>query len=579
MFFSDVIKTFEEIDQTQSRNEITEHLADLFTRLNPAELSIVCNLSLGQLYPQYVSTQFNIATKMMIKIVAVVCNISESEVLNFVKEKGDLGDVVLMHPWSSYTAIPIEDLYNELVTLEKMGGVGSQEEKATHLKKILQQLSPHEAKYVVRIVLGKLRLGFSDMTIIDALSWMQAKDKSLHTIIEDAYNVCADIGLIARTLKAEGVDALKSMKIHVGIPVRPAAAERLPTAEAIMQKMGVCVAEPKFDGFRVQIHIEKNAGQPLRIHFYSRNLQDMSAMFPDLVHAFANMSAASLVCEGEAISFDANTGHFLPFQETVKRKRKHDIEQVMTEFPLKLFLFDLLYYNGKSYLDVPLAERRAQLLSLIKAMNSDLIKSTEERVIRTVKELEDYFAENVAAGLEGLVVKRMDAPYQAGKRNFNWIKLKRRQQGNLEDTVDCVILGYYAGQGKRALFGIGALLVGVYDKDDDCFQTIARIGTGLTDAEWVEAKKRCDALATETAPKNVEYHKNLTPDVWVEPTIVCQILADEITLSPVHTAGKTSSTLGFALRFPRFMGYREDKDVYEATTTHELLRLYEDQFI
>jgi DNA ligase-1 len=577
MIFSDVIKTFELIEKTQSRTKITQSLSDLFAQLTPHELSIVCNLSLGQLFPPYVRTQFNIASKTMIKIVASLCDLPELRVLHATKQQGDMGDVLMAHTWKMHESCTISELYEELIVLEKIGGIGSQEEKAAYFKRVLQRLSPIEAKYVVRIVLGKLRLGFSDMTIIDALSWMEVGNKSLHGIIEDAYNVCADIGLIAQTLKAEGIKAIESMKIHVGIPVRPAAAERLPTAQAIIAKMGTCVAEPKFDGFRLQIHIERAVGHASRIHFYSRNLQDMSAMFPDLVHALATINVKSLVCEGEAISFDPNTGIFLPFQETVKRKRKHDIENVMAEFPLKVFLFDLLYYNGISYLDVPLVERRKQLLSLIKAMKSDVIKSTEERVVKTAQELEEYFAENVAAGLEGLVVKRIDAPYQAGKRNFNWIKLKRSEGGHLEDTIDCVILGYYGGQGKRALFGIGALLVGIYNKKDDCFQTIAKIGTGLSDVEWRDVKKRCDAIALDSAPKNVECHKNLIPDVWVSPLLVCQILADEITLSPVHTANKTAEHLGFALRFPRFMGYREDKSPYEATTNQEIRRLYEDQ--
>jgi DNA ligase 1 len=577
MLFHQVIDVFEAIEQTQSRTEITQALADLFQQLTPNELAIVCNISLGQLHPSYVGTQFNIASKTMIKIVAAMCGISEAKATAELKHVGDIGDVVAQYTWRTQDTLTVTNINKELCALEKIGGAGSQEEKAAHLKALFHQLSPREAKYIVRIILGKLRLGFSDMTIIDALSWMEQGDKSLRTSIEDAYNVCADIGLIAHTLKAAGIKAIESMRIHIGIPIRPAAAERLPSAAAIMQKVGTCVAEPKFDGFRLQIHIEHRKGHASRVHFFSRNLLDMSAMFPDLLEAFMHMNVGTVVCEGEAICFDPNTGSFLPFQETVKRKRKHDIEKAMVEFPLKIFLFDLLYYNGTSYLDMPLHKRRAELLTLIHAMKSDVVKTTEERVIKTADELENYFLETVSAGLEGLMVKKTDAIYQPGKRNFNWIKLKRHKEGGLEDTIDCVILGYYKGQGKRASFGIGALLVGVYNKTEDCFQTIAKIGTGLSDVEWRQAKKRCDEIAVTHAPHNIECYKNLVPDVWVQPVLVCQILADEITLSPVHTAGKTAKHLGYALRFPRFMGYREDKGPYEATTTHEVRRLYEDQ--
>jgi len=168
--------------------------------------------------------------------------------------------------------------------------------------------------------------------------------------------------------------------------------------------------------------------------------------------------------------------------------------------------------------------------------------------------------------------------YQPGKRNFNWIKLKRQETGHIEDTIDCVILGYYSGHGKRASFGIGALLVGVYNKNKDCFQTIAKIGTGLSDKEWREQRKICDEISVKVKPKNIECAKGLVPDVWVSPEIVCLIRADEITLSPLHSAGATKKDHGFALRFPRIMGYRPDKSPKEVTTIKEINRLYDDQF-
>ncbi|MDR3645948.1 MAG: hypothetical protein P4L22_00220, partial [Candidatus Babeliales bacterium] len=171
-----------------------------------------------------------------------------------------------------------------------------------------------------------------------------------------------------------------------------------------------------------------------------------------------------------------------------------------------------------------------------------------------------------------------DSIYQAGKRNFNWIKLKRELSGELNDSVDVVVLGYYNGSGKRSGFGIGAFLVGVFNKNKDHFQTIAKIGTGMTDAEWKELKVKCDKIVAHEQPKNVECHKNLIPDVWVYPEIVCEVKADEITMSPVHSAGKTQDHLGYALRFPRFINYRIDKDAIDSTSPHELKEMYDMQF-
>jgi DNA ligase-1 len=301
-------------------------------------------------------------------------------------------------------------------------------------------------------------------------------------------------------------------------------------------------------------------------------------MFPDLVAALQNLDVFDLIAEGEAIVFDPNTGSFLPFQETVKRKRKHDIEQVMAEFPLQLFLFDLLYLNGKELLSLTHAQRRKKLLALFKNSTNPIVKVIEEKEVHTAQELEDYFLANISAGLEGLVVKKEDSIYQPGKRNFNWIKLKRQEEGYLEDTIDCVILGYYAGRGKRAQFGIGAFLVGLYNKKEDRFETVAKIGTGLKDHDWGELKKKCDEIKVTNQPKNVICAKELYPDVWTAPEIVVLVRADEITVSPLHAAGKTENKLGYALRFPRFMGYRPDKGPFEATMVAEIKRLYQDQF-
>lgn len=578
MLFSTVAEVFEKLESMSSRLDMTKALAALLEQATPEEASILVTLSLGQLNPPYIGTQFNIAQKNMIKVVATLLYESEETIADLAKKRGDLGLIVQDYSWASAQNRTVEQVYEQLHAVEKISGTGSQEEKAVHLLDLLRHLSPIGAKYVIRIILGKLRLGFSAMTIVDALSWMVAGDKSLRPIIEHAYHICADIGFIAKTLKQDGIEALEKMTIHIGVPIIPAAAERMPTARAIVEKMGPCVAQPKLDGFRLQIHVDKRGPEP-KVHFFSRNLQDMSYMFPDITVSFAALDVQTMICEGEAIVYDPNTGTFLPFQETVKRKRKHGIEQAAQELPLRVYIFDLLYLNGVSLLKMTHKERRHELINLFKQVKDQRIAVIEERPITTPQELEEYFNANIAAGLEGLVVKKPNSVYQPGKRNFNWIKLKRQEEGQLEDTVDCVVLGYYAGKGKRSSFGIGAFLVGVYNDKRDRFETVAKIGTGLSDQEWRALKKRADEYAVDEQPHNVVCAKELRPDVWVAPEIVVVVRADEITLSPVHTAGKKGEHLGYALRFPRFMAYREDKSAQEATTVHEIERLYQDQFV
>ncbi len=578
MKFKDVAQSFAQIEATPSRNETTALLADLLSKATPEEAAIICNVSLGQLNPPYVGTLFNVAEKNMVKILAALFDESEKIVEQERKKVGDLGSLLDAYTWDVARALTVEQVNDALHTIEHLEGTGSQEKKSKQLQDLLHALDPLSAKYVVRIILGKLRLGFSDMTLIDALSWMVAGDKSLRPIIEHAYNICVDIGLIAKTLKADGIKALEHMRIQVGVPIRPAAAERLPTAQAIYDKIGNCVAQPKLDGFRLQIHMDCSKKTSI-IKFFSRNLIDMSTMFPDIVDILKDLSVSTLICEGEAIVYDPNTGQFVPFQETVKRKRKHGVEQAAQDMPLRVFVFDILYLNGTSLLDKGHEERRALMLDLFKRFNRENVQAIQEDKMHSAKELEHYFITHIEAGLEGLIAKRPNAPYTPGKRNFNWIKLKRQEEGHLEDTIDCVILGYYGGHGKRATFGIGAFLVGVFNPEQDRFETVAKIGTGMTDAEWRDLKKQCDANAVDGKPKNVMCPKELYPDVWVSPDIVCQIRADEITQSPLHTAAKTDKSLGYALRFPRFMGYRPDKKATQATDVDEIKHLYDDQFL
>ncbi len=580
MKFIAVAKAFDQIEQESSRLKITEMLSDLLKQATPAQAATIAYMSLGDLHPSYRGTKFNFAEKSMIKVLAKLLDVSEHTIKAKEIKLGDLGLVALEAEGKSELKLTLHEVERFLDEFAEISGEGSTQEKEKKLLELFNKLDLLSIKYVIRIILGKLRLGFSDMTLLDAFSWMQEGDKSIRKDLEEAYNVCVDIGLIVKILKEDGIKGIKNIGIVPGIPVRPAAAERLPDAVSIVKKLGKCVAQPKLDGFRLQVHVNKTHSKN-EVHFFSRNLQDMSEMFPDLKDAVLKLDVKTLVLEGEAISYDVETGTFLPFQETVKRKRKYEIEKFAQDFPLKLYVFDILYLNGKSLLDCGHEKRRKFVLDLLndKAVEKQgVIYAIEEVEIESAKSLDEYFEQNVSAGLEGGVVKKPDSIYQAGKRNFNWVKFKRQESGELDDTIDCVILGYYAGRGKRASFGIGALLVGVYNKSEDMLQTIAKIGTGLSDEEWRAQKKSCDKIKVMDKPHNVQCSKELYPDVWVDPQIVCMIRADEITLSPLHTPGKTNQKLGYALRFPRLMGYRPDKSALEATEIKEIESLYKIQF-
>ena len=578
MNFSQLAQTFLAVRAESSRTAMTELLADLLRSATPQEAQIISYFMLGTLHAPYKGNQFNFAEKSLVKAVAELLKKDLDTYKNFVKEKGDLGSALQAESWPfEDKGLSVVDVYTDLEELMSISGSGSQDEKAQKLNNLLTHLDIYSAMAVVRIVEGTMRLGLSDMTFLDALSWMVTGDKSLKKALEEAYNICADLGRIAFVLKHDGLEAVKALKPILGIPIRLAAAERAESPQAIIDRLGVCEAQQKLDGFRLQIHIQKQ-GNDTNIWFFSRNLLDMTPMFPDLKKALAATPIQSLIVEGEAIVYDEDTERFLPFQETVKRRRKHDIEEAAESLPLRLYLFDILYLNGEPVFSKPHEQRRALLVELFGEEQHRVVQVIEEKRCATVTELTDYFNEQITHGLEGLVVKRADAPYQPGKRNFNWIKLKRHHSGSLADSIDAVILGYYAGRGKRASFGIGAFLVGVYNPEKEQYETIAKVGTGLTDSEWIDLKKQADLHVLKEKPHTVSCIATLAPDVWIEPRMVAVILADEITQSPSHTAGQTADTQGLALRFPRFMGYATDKNPQQATTVDELRRLYQLQY-
>jgi DNA ligase 1 len=303
----------------------------------------------------------------------------------------------------------------------------------------------------------------------------------------------------------------------------------------------------------------------------------MSTMFPEVTEATRRLRTQDAIFEGEVLAYNPATEEFLPFQQTTRRRRKHGVDELAAELPLRLFIFDLLYLNGADLTPLPYIERRKQLQALVDETDQrGVLAIAPAELVREPEALARIFEQSIAQGLEGIVAKKPDAPYQAGARNFNWVKLKRVSAGHIQDTVDCVILGYLYGRGKRAAFGVGALLVGVYDSERDEFATVSKIGTGLSDAEWRAVRERCDQITVPQRPARVT--ALITPSAWVEPQVVIEVLADEITRSPMHTCGMRDGQSGYALRFPRLISFRDaDKRPEDATTVAEITALYVQQ--
>lgn len=574
MTFAELAKYLEELEKTSSRNEITTILAEVFKKAKDREIDKIVYLLSGQLAPKYKGIVFNLAERMMFQILARAYGKEASEIRALYKEKGDLGNVAESLAKTKRDGLTVEKVYEKLLGIAEEEGAGSQERKITKMAELLAQVDPLGARFIARIPVGKLRLGFSDMTILDALSLMIVGDKSARPEIERAFNVTADIGQIAKKLKEKGLEGIKSIEAEPGTPIRPSLAERLPSADKILEKMGKSVAvEPKYDGFRSQLHVFTKDGKR-KVMIFSRNLDNTTHMFPELVAAAQKLEVGSAIFDGEAIAYDPKNDKFLPFQETVQRKRKYGIKEAAEKYPLILFVFDILYKDGKTLLNLPFNKRRAILENTLKGFSDKTITATKQNIVSSAEGIRRLVGRYLSEGLEGAMIKKLDAPYKAGGRGFHWVKYKKSTEKGLMDTIDCVVMGLYRGRGKRAAFGVGAFLAGI--RENGKFKTVSKIGTGLSDEQWKELFTRTKKLVTKNKPKLYEVDKSLIPDFWVTPSLVVEIMADEITKSPVHTAGMRRGR-GYALRFPRLVRFRDDKDAKQATTISELKELYKMQ--
>lgn len=587
MLFKELSEYLRKLESTSSRNEMILILAELFEKVPAGDMDKVMYLLQGRVVPLYVNLEFGMADKMVVKAIAKAYEINDTEATAEYKKIGDVGEFAekfSQEEVNSNKKVTIDHVFSELKKIANTSGSGSVDLKIATLVDLFKDADNDSVKYIARIPVGKLRLGFSDMTVLDALSWMLKGDKTLKPIIEKSYNIRPDLGIIAKTLKEKGVVGVENIKPEVFTPILMARAERLSSGQEIVDKIGESAVEEKFDGFRLQAHYKKSNKPGERVKLFTRGLEVVTFMYPDIEKGIEEqIHAEEAIFEGEAIAYNPDTNEYLPFQLTSQRKRKYDIEEMALKIPLKYMVFDALFVNGKNLIPTSYIERRKEINKFVK--KGDVLYISKEKVIGDGKEMENYFDDAISRGLEGILAKKLDGTYQAGARGWSWIKLKRSYSSKLDDTVDCVVMGYYYGQGKRTSFGIGAFLIGVYDKKQDKYVTIAKIGTGLTDEEWRELAKRGTALKSKEKPALYEVDKVLTPDVWVDPSIIVEIKADELTRSSVHTAGrvlkpsKSGSAYvvdipGYALRFPRLQRFRDDRKPEDATMLKEIEEMF-----
>ncbi|MCL2607244.1 MAG: ATP-dependent DNA ligase [Methanomassiliicoccaceae archaeon] len=576
MLYSDIASVFDKTERTSSRLEMTAILSDLFRTLEPRTLRSVVYLSQGKLHPDFFPQKLGMSDKLVLKAISLTSGFSENEVEKLSIKEGDPGTAAeLLIGGKKQTALfseplTVERVIKNLVLIEGSEGKDSQERKMKLLANMLHDSGPIEARYLCRIVTGRMRVGAGSMTILDALA-LSFAEKSDRPEIERAFNVTCDMGMVAETLASGGMDAIRNVRVKLGNPIKVMLAERLPSLSEIMERMeGTCAMEYKYDGIRVQAHISEEG-----VRLYSRRLEDMTNNFPDIASSLKNaLKGKEAIVEGECVSVNAKDGRMLPFQEVTHRRRKHGMEDAVKDYPVKIFLFDILQTDGEDTTDLPYPERRDILSHAFN--DSDNIVMSHMQTVNSAAEAETFFTKALSDGCEGIMAKSVAGAsvYRAGNRGFLWIKYKKDYHSDMTDTFDLAVVGAFYGMGKRK-GRYGALLMASYDREMQTYATICKLGTGFDDAFLDSMPDLLDKYKTAGKPENVD--SKMIPDVWFDPSVILEVTAAELSLSPIHTAaaGVFKEDAGLALRFPRFTGkVRNDKAPEDSTSVAEVMEMY-----
>ncbi|HEV2226943.1 MAG TPA: ATP-dependent DNA ligase [Nitrososphaerales archaeon] len=579
MNYSEVAAKYAELESISGRNEITEVLAGLLKKTPRSELAMLVYMTQGKLRPDYEGVELGLAEKLALRALSTAAGASPEKVYAVYVKKGDIGTAAeeMLKTKNQDTlfseGLTLKRVYETLLKIARQSGSGSVDAKLKELGSLLNDASPQEAKFIMRTVTGELRLGVADYTVLDAAAVAFLGGKQARGVIERAYNVHPDLGFIVESVASKGLSGVDQVKVEVGIPIRPMLAERLSSARSIVKKMGdkEVTAEYKLDGERLQIHKEGSA-----VKLFSRRLEVITGHYPDagdLVKKHVSIKRAIL--EAEVVAINEDTGEYLPFQELMHRRRKHGVEKAISDYPVALNFFDILFAGTSDLTGKPYTARRKKLLQAVEP--TARTRAVPALTTSDPADVERFMEEAIENGCEGLVVKDPDSTYRAGAREFAWIKLKREYRTELTDTIDLSIIGAFHGKGRRA-GTYGTYLLGTYDKKRALFTSVAKVGTGFSDEDLQKLPKLLKPYESHVKPPNVE--SNMTPDIWFRPHLVIETIAAELTLSPIHTAamGRIRPGAGISLRFPKFTGkIRDDKGPEDATSVEEIVEMYQRQ--
>jgi len=578
MKFSIISDALQKMETTSKRLELTDILVKLIQEIPEDVISRAIYLIQGKLRPNFEGVELGIAEKLVMKAMSKSSGIPLKDIEQDYNKGGDLGQTAenilqekIQTTFTSET-ITLEKVYDTLFKISKLEGKGSQEMKMRYVSSMLNDATPQEAKFILKILLGTLRLGIAENTVMDALAIAFTGKKENREVIENAYNVSSDLGKVAEILSTEGIEQIQKFQIRLFSPIRPMLADRIKSEEDTVKKFQEeFAAEYKLDGERAQIHKHKDT-----IEIFSRSLENITSYYPDIVEKISGkIIAEDVILEAEVVAMNSNSGDFLPFQELMHRRRKYEIADAVTKYPISVNFFDVLFSDGKNCMDTKYFERRKLLEKIIK--QDSFARLIPMSIINNGEQILEVLENSINSGCEGLMLKHLDSTYRAGIRGSNWLKLKREYQNELGDSLDLVVVGAFFGKGRRT-GKYGTLLLSTYNDEEDTFPSICKVGTGFTDESLDQLYQILSPKVT--LKKNPRIVSEMEADVWFEPELVIEIVASEITQSPIHKTAldKIKNGTGLALRFPKFTGkIRTEKSSEDASTDEEVIALYKVQ--
>ncbi|PNF25916.1 DNA ligase 1 [Cryptotermes secundus] len=607
-------RTLEAIEGVSARLKIIEILANYFRSvmlLSPDDLLPSVYLCLNKLAPAYEGIELGIAETTLMKAIAQSTGRTIAQIKTDVNNTGDLG-IVAEQSRSNQCMIfqpaklTVQSVFSKLKDIAQMSGQSAMSKKVDKIQAMFVACRHSEARFLIRSLAGKLRIGLAEQSVLQALAVacattppeqpyppavinaakgmsqdaFKAKVDEEALILKATYSECPNYNRIIPVLFEKGIRALPNhCHLTPGIPLKPMLAHPTKGVQEVLHRFEDLkfTCEWKYDGERAQIHLAEDGA----VTIYSRNQENNTSKYPDIIghfHKALGKDVTSCILDCEAVAWDKEKQHILPFQVLSTRKRK-DANEAEIKVQVCVFMFDLLYLNGKAFVREPLFKRRNLLRETFHEVEGEFRFATSIDT-STMEEVQDFLEESVKGNCEGLMVKTLeeDATYEIAKRSRNWLKLKKDYLEGVGDTLDVVVLGGYLGHGKRA-GTYGGFLLACYDRESEEYQSLCRIGTGFSDEDLQKHTEFFKQHVIAQPRPYYRYDSQHEPDHWFDVVQVWEIKCADLSLSPVHRAavGIVDPVKGISLRFPRFLRIRDDKAVEDATTASQVAELYGSQ--